>query len=90
MCYASPFLDHLHSQSELHRLLRLVLLLGVLCPLRRGTLQLPLARCLVLRTLGVHLVLELALTSLLGLSLVDLCDMSERHPKSRYYQVMMS
>jgi hypothetical protein len=34
--------------------------------------QSPLARRLVLRTLGVHLVLDLPLTCLLGLGLVDL------------------
>ena len=41
-------------------------------PLRRRSLLLALAGGLGLRTLGVHLLLELLLTSLLGLGTVDL------------------
>jgi hypothetical protein len=43
-------------------------------PLRRRSLLLALARGLGLRTLGVHLLLELLLTSLLGLSTVNVLD----------------
>lgn len=41
-------------------------------PLRRLSLDLALASSLGLRTLGVHLLLELPLTGLLGLGAVDL------------------
>ena len=52
-------------------------LLALAChrePLRRHTLLPPLPRCLGLRTLGVHLLLQGPLALLLGLGLMDLLN----------------
>ena len=69
----------LHLSVHEHLRLRWLLVVfaqhGVLLLLL--ALQPPLARRLVLRTLGVHLLLDLALTLLLGLGLVDLHTMHQ-------------
>jgi hypothetical protein len=55
-----------------HVVHRLLLLAELSSALLLGTLLLPLPRGLGLRTLGVHVLLDSPLASLLGLGLVDL------------------
>ena len=66
--------DHsiLAEESEIHRLFGLLLLAGQGVPLRRLPLLLPLPSGLGAGTLGVHLLLDLPLASLLCLGTVDL------------------
>ena len=70
---------HLLLLLACHRLV----LASKLVALGLDTLLSPLARGLGLGTLGVHLLLELDLTGLLGLGLVDLYRYSRQHRVQR-------